>query len=92
MSGTKANISSKVNNFFHTRIGSVIAISTIFGLGYAVGIFQQNIIHINENTKFENEHMQILIDIKQKHYVEIIELNRKISILEIQNEKQKNKK
>jgi len=68
---------------------SLIAIFTLIGMGFSVGIYYEDAISNAQIMELKNQHTLELIEIKNQQSLKIIELQKIISLLEVKNEQRK---
>ena len=83
-------------NKLSSTYGILISIFTILGGGFAVGNYYRIVISNGEISELKNKHTLEIIELNNKYSEkisdiksEIVVLQNKISLLEIENEKQK---
>ena len=83
-------------NKMSTTSGILISLMTILGMGFVAGNYYQIVISNGEISDLKNKHSIEMLELYNTHAEkimdyksEIIELQRKISLLEIENEESK---
>ena len=83
-------------NKLSSTTGIVISTFTILGMGFAVGNYYRIVISNGEINELKNKHTIEIIELNNQYSEKIIDikseivvLQNKISLLEIENEKQK---
>lgn len=102
MKNSLKNITYKENLYkrLNTTTGTIIAIFTVFGMGVSAGIYFHSVQSNKEIAEIGNKHTLELIDLREKHsselnklnnsqIMELIQLQREITLLKLENEKAK---